>query len=243
MKRWHMPVCLTNTSCRSSGYILPRSIRLLSSLSSWKTSTSESISETTAMPGSSSWYVFHPRSSPLHCLNVLISAVGDSARDEGHAQPQRRSREPWDCMNLPLPTLGHALTFVQTNILVDASGCIRLAGLGAVYFPSPASGVDVDRTSYPAAPKLIDPQCFGSVGTESAMADDIHAFGIIAWEVSRVCENTSERNPKLNRTILRSSPGGFYSPIGTRLQGCIRWRRGVARADLTTRSCLIACGS
>ena len=93
---------------------------------------------------------------------------------------------------------GHALTFVQTNILVDAGGRIRLAGLGAVSIPSTMPGVDVDRISYGAVPESIDPQCFAFVGTESAMANDVYAFGIIAWEVSRVHKNSSGRNTKHN---------------------------------------------
>ena len=74
---------------------------------------------------------------------------------------------------------------VQQNILVDADGCIRIAGLGAVSIPYGASEVDVDRSFYGAAPELLDPQRFGFADAKSTKASDVYAFGIIAWQVSR----------------------------------------------------------
>lgn len=122
-------------------------------------------------------------------------------------------------MNLPLPHFSHALTFVQANILVDAGGRVRIAGLGEVSIPSAMPGVDVDRFSHNAAPELFNSRCFGFVGTESTKTSDTYAFGIIAWEVSRMGTNLSGRNPKSNGIIPRFSQGGFHSPIRTRLQG------------------------
>jgi len=69
MRRWRVLAFLTNISCRLSGCIPPRSIHLLSSSSSWNTSTSENISETTAMPRSFGWCVFHP---PLQLRAVVL---------------------------------------------------------------------------------------------------------------------------------------------------------------------------
>jgi len=103
---------------------------------------------------------------------------------------------------LPSLHFGYALTFIQKNIFIDAGGRVRLAGLGAVSIPSTMPGVDVDR-SFDTVPELIDPQCFGLSDTECTMANDIYAFGIIAWEVSRVHKNASGRNPN----VIESSSG------------------------------------
>ena len=88
-------------------------------------------------------------------------------------------------MEFPYLRFSHALIFVQTNILVDAGGHVRIAGLGAASIPSVVSEVEVDWSFYGAAPELIDPQRFGLVGAEITKASDIYAFGIIAWQVSR----------------------------------------------------------
>jgi len=89
---------------------------------------------------------------------------------------------------------GHALTFVQTNILVNAGGHIRIAGLGAASIPPNLPWLDVDRFFQGAAPELIDPQRFGFVGTEITKASDVYAFGVIAWEVSGVHVSSCGRN-------------------------------------------------
>ena len=86
----------------------------------------------------------------------------------------------------------HALTFVQTNILIDTGGRAYIAGLGAASIPPVVLGADIDRFFHGAAPELIDPQRFGFVGTESTKASDIYAFGVIVWEVSIVHINSSE---------------------------------------------------
>ena len=75
---------------------------------------------------------------------------------------------------------------VQQNFLVDADGGVHIAGLGAASTLSTVSGVDIDRFFHGAAPELIDPQRFGSIDAESTKASDIYAFGIIAWQVSRL---------------------------------------------------------
>jgi len=115
-----------------------------------------------------------------------------------------------------------ALTLIQTNILVNAGGHIRIAGLGSASIPPTSPWVDVDRSFHGAAPELIDPQRFGFVGAEVTKASDIYAFGVIAWEVSRTHVNTSGRNTDRDGIILRYSLDEFSSPIETRLQGCIR---------------------
>lgn len=89
-----------------------------------------------------------------------------------------------------------ALTFAQTNVLVDADGRIRIAGFGTASIPSTIPGADVDRVSHGAAPESTDLHCFGFVGTESTKADDIYAFGVVAWEVSRTHDDCSGRNPR-----------------------------------------------
>ena len=85
----------------------------------------------------------------------------------------------------PYLQFGHALMFVQTNILVDAGRHIRIAGLGAATIPSTTPGVDIDRCFRGATPEFIGPQCFGFGGAERTKPNDIYAFGIIAWEVGR----------------------------------------------------------
>ena len=84
----------------------------------------------------------------------------------------------------PTPRAGRALTFIQTNILIDSGGHARIAGLGAALLPPAASGVDIDRFFHGAAPELVDPQRFRLPNTEPTTASDVYAFGVLAWEVS-----------------------------------------------------------
>jgi len=116
---------------------------------------------------------------------------------------------------------GHALTFVQTNILVNAGGHIRIAGLGAASVPPTLPSTDVDRVFHGAAPELTVPQRFRFGGTEVTKASDVYAFGVVAWEVSRACMNSSEQSTERDWITLRFSPGEFRSPIGTWPWGCI----------------------
>jgi hypothetical protein len=78
----------------------------------------------------------------------------------------------------------HALTFVQTNMLVGADGHIRVAGFGAASSPSAVSRVDVDSFFHGAAPELIEPQRFRLINTVATTASDVYAFGVLAFEVS-----------------------------------------------------------
>ncbi|KAF9646915.1 kinase-like protein [Thelephora ganbajun] len=72
-----------------------------------------------------------------------------------------------------------------TNILVDASGRARVAGLGAVYISSLVPGVDVDRFSevHGSAPELVHPKLFGLTLAKATKESDMHAFGALAYEV------------------------------------------------------------
>ena len=110
----------------------------------------------------------------------------------------------------------HGLIFIQTNILVNAGGHVRIAGLGAASIPPTLPWIDVDQFFHSAAPELIDPQRFGFSGTEITKASDIYAFGVIAWEVSGVRVNYSGQNTDRDGNILRFSLDGFHSPISTR---------------------------
>ena len=78
---------------------------------------------------------------------------------------------------------GHALTFVQTDILVDHDGHARVAGLGAALLPSAMPGVDIDRFFHGAAPELIEHQRLRLTNAEATKASDAYAFGVLALEV------------------------------------------------------------
>lgn len=58
------------------------------------------------------------------------------------------------------------LKLLQTNILVDADGHVRVS-----FF-------------HGAAPELINPQHFRLTNTGATKASDVYAFGVLAWEVS-----------------------------------------------------------
>ena len=135
---------------------------------------------------------------------------------------------------------GHALMFLQQNVLIDDDGHVRIAGLGAASVPSTVSGVDIDRFFHGAAPELIDPQRFGFVDTGSTKESDIYAFGIIAWQVSRLDSNSSGKHDEM---ISRSSLNGFHFPMRARSQGCVRCWRVTDLVDLITLSFLIPCGN
>lgn len=85
-----------------------------------------------------------------------------------------------------VPQTGHALTFVQTNILVDVRGHARIAGLGEAFPLSPVPGVDIDRFFHGVAPELVDPESIGLSDTGATKASDVYAFGVLAWEVSLI---------------------------------------------------------
>jgi len=87
------------------------------------------------------------------------------------------------------PHVDHALTPVQTNILVDADGHARVAGLGATFLPPATPGVDVDRFFHGAAPELVHPQRLGLADTGITKDSDMYAFGVLAWEVSPTLES------------------------------------------------------
>lgn len=116
--------------------------------------------------------------------------------------------------------IGNALTFAQTNILVDAGGRIRIAGLGVASIPSVAPPISVDRFFHGTAPELVNPQRFRLTNTGVTKATDMYAFGTLAWEVSGGGINTSGR--VLRWGEARFSPDKLHSLTGTRLQGCIR---------------------
>jgi serine/threonine protein kinase len=78
---------------------------------------------------------------------------------------------------------GHALTSIQTDILIDHDGHARVAGLGVALLPSSMPGVDIDRFFHGAAPELIEPQRLRSANTGATKASDTYAFGALALEV------------------------------------------------------------
>ena len=84
---------------------------------------------------------------------------------------------------LHLDTRAHSF---QENILFDADGRARVAGLGAASIPSAVPRVDANRLFPGAAPELIDPERFRSTNTEVTIAGDIYAFGVLTWEVNGV---------------------------------------------------------
>jgi serine/threonine protein kinase len=88
-------------------------------------------------------------------------------------------------VGLSLPPWDHALTFFQTNILVDADGRARVAGLGATSITSTVPREEVDTFFHGAAPELIEPQRFRLTSIGATAATDVYAFGVLAFEVSR----------------------------------------------------------
>ena len=153
----------------------------------------------------------------------LELAVGNSARCRIHAQTKCRPREPQDRMPHPPLHSGHALTFTQTNILVDAHGRAHVAGLGVAFLLSAMPGVDIDRFFRGAAPELIDPQRFGLAGGGATKASDVYAFGVLAWEVSSIlgCPMGEPLTDGVT-FYLRFSLDELHFPMRVRLRGSTR---------------------
>ena len=101
-----------------------------------------------------------------------------------HTQTKYRPWEPEDCILLLHLHFDHALTSAQTNILIDAHGNARIAGLGVACLQSATSVVDIDRFFHGAAPELVYPQSSGLIDTGPTKESDMYAFGVLAWEVS-----------------------------------------------------------
>jgi hypothetical protein len=110
--------------------------------------------------------------------------------------------------------------FFQTNILVDADGRARVAGLGVASISYTVPVVDVDRFFHGAAPELVDPQRFGSTNTGATTASDVYAFGVVAWEVGRRHVNLS--GYVLKRNWTRFLLDELRSPTRATLQGFIQ---------------------
>ena len=123
-------------------------------------------------------------SAARHHLSILISGFGDCTYREAYTRPWHCPWKHQDCTPFLSCTSIHVLTFFQTNILVDADGRARVAGLGAASVPPAVPRVDVDRFFPGAAPELIDPQGFQLTNTGATQASDIYAFGVLTWEVS-----------------------------------------------------------
>ncbi|KAF9644612.1 kinase-like protein [Thelephora ganbajun] len=72
------------------------------------------------------------------------------------------------------------------NVLVDLDGTARIAGLGSTLtlgHPTVWSEMSVGRSFRGSAPELIYPEEFGLSYPQNSKASDIHAFGVLAWEV------------------------------------------------------------
>ena len=116
----------------------------------------------------------------------------------------------------------HTLTLTQINILVDARGHARVAGLGSAFLLSAGPEVDIDRFFHGAAPELVDPQRFGSTDTGATKASDIYAFGVLAWEASLTLECLMNELLNIVGPVLRFLPGKFHSLMRVGSQGFTR---------------------
>ena len=115
---------------------------------------------------------------------------------------------------------GHTLALPQTNILVDASGRARVAGLGVANFlQSPTPGVDIDRFFHGVAPELVFPQDLGLTNIEATKESDIYALGVLVRGASPVLECPVGELLNGARPSLRFSLGEFRSPTKVELQG------------------------
>ena len=90
------------------------------------------------------------------------------------------------CVSLPRLHYDHALTLVQANILIDSDGHARVGGLGAAYISSFVAGVDVDGffEAHGSAPELVYSRSLGSKSVRATKESDMHALGVLAYEVS-----------------------------------------------------------
>ena len=78
----------------------------------------------------------------------------------------------------------YLLMFFQTNVLVDAEGRARIAGLGMAVIPSAVPTGSEDRSFHGAlAPELIEPWQWGLPDVGPTVASDIFAFALVAYEV------------------------------------------------------------
>lgn len=114
------------------------------------------------------------------------------------------------------------LMSVQTNILIDARGRARVAGLGVAFLRSAMPGVDIDRFFHGAAPELVDPQRFGVTDTGATKASDAYAFGVLAWEVGLILECLVDELLNGADVFLRFSPAEPRFPMRVGLQGFTR---------------------
>ena len=108
------------------------------------------------------------------------------------------------------PRIGHTLIFVQTNILVNARGHVRLTGLGVSFLSSAMPGVGIDRFFHGTAPELADPQRFGLTNTGTTKESDVYAFGVLAWDVSPTTKCLKGKLLNEAGLFLRFSLGEFY---------------------------------
>ena len=116
----------------------------------------------------------------------------------------------------------HALTSAQINILVDARGHARVAGLGTAFLLSAGPEVDIDRFFHGAAPELVDPQRFGLTDTGATKASDIYAFGVLALEVSPTFKCLMSELLNGVGTVIRFLLGEFHSLTRVWSQGFTR---------------------
>ena len=90
---------------------------------------------------------------------------------------------------------------------MGGDGHARIAGLGTASIQSTTPAFDVDRSFHATAPELINPWRLGPHDTGAAMASDVLAFAVLAWEV-RVNSTASFDQP-LNEVgfVVRFSLG------------------------------------
>jgi len=116
---------------------------------------------------------------------------------------------------MPFPSLygDHALTFVQTNILVDPDGRARVAGLGTACISSLVPGVDIDRffEVHGTAPELLHPQRFRLLKAKATKPSDMHAFGVLAFEVGSMVTVPDGQDIQWSFRSLRCSLGELRS--------------------------------
>jgi len=100
-------------------------------------------------------------------------------------------------------------TRLKRNVLVDDDGVARLGGLGSVFplsFPASWSDVGAEKLFCGTAPELINPGAFGLVQARTTKATDMFAFGLLAWEVSRILVRLSISKYSCTGIAPRSLP-------------------------------------